>query len=78
MRFSLVRAMATKGLSVDKISGSSEKKKIRKEKKEPGLLNLGRYSVSEWMVCNILEDRLWPSDEKDLLKIFGKFSRIIC
>lgn len=51
--------------------GSSGKKKIRKEKKEPGLLNLGRYSVSEWMACSILEDRLWPSDEKDLLKIFG-------
>ena len=37
--------------------------------KGPGLLNLGRYSVTEWMACSISEDRLWPSDEKDLLKI---------
>ena len=39
--------------------------------KEPGLLNLGSYEVNWEDDFGILEDRVWPTDEKLLLKIFG-------
>ena len=41
------------------------------KKKVPGLLNLERYAVNWVGGFGILEDRLWPTDEKNLLKIFG-------
>ena len=41
------------------------------KKKEPGLLNLRRYEENWVDGFGILEDRLSPTDEKKLLKIFG-------